>query len=75
MAKNLKYLSNIDKFYFIAAFVMAIIYLVFPYDLLPEADFGNFFVLGFVDDILIVLLLIMFTANTYRNSVSVELME
>ena len=45
----------------------ALLYLLLPFDLLPEAVFG---ILGYLDDILVVLLLTVYVTVIYRNFVA-----
>ena len=48
----------------VLCFVAAIMYLVSPLDLIPEAFFG---VLGFLDDLFVVLLLALYVSIIYRR--------
>lgn len=45
----------------------AIIYFILPVDLLPEAVFG---LLGYLDDILVILLLAIYATVVYRNFIA-----
>ena len=51
----------------IFCFIAAILYFVSPIDILPEAAFG---ILGFFDDIVVFLLLLVYVTEIYRNFVA-----
>jgi len=53
-----------SKFYLLALAVAVIIYLVSPVDLIPEIVFG---IIGLVDDILICVTVVLYSASYYRN--------
>ena len=55
------------RFRIILCFVAAILYLVCPFDILSEAAFG---ILGFIDDIAIILLLLFYVSEIYRNVIT-----
>ena len=50
----------------IVCFIAAIIYFISPLDIIPEAVFG---ILGFLDDIFILLLLAIYVSIIYRQVV------
>ena len=51
----------------ILCFLAAILYFVSPLDIIPESLFG---VLGFLDDALIILLLLVYVTEIYRRVVA-----
>ena len=55
------------RFRIVLCLVAAMLYLVSPIDILSEAAFG---LLGFIDDIVIILLLLFYITEIYRNVVT-----
>ncbi|KAK3585025.1 hypothetical protein CHS0354_024940 [Potamilus streckersoni] len=54
------------RFRIIMCFIAAFLYFISPLDIIPEAVFG---ILGFIDDLFILLLLAIYITIIYRNSV------
>lgn len=52
------------NFYVILPMIMLVIYVLLPLDIIPEAVFG---ILGFLDDIVIGFLLLVYLAHEYRR--------
>lgn len=50
----------------IAIFLAALLYFISPLDIIPEAVFG---ILGFLDDLFVLLLLAIYISIIYRNYV------
>ena len=48
----------------LVCFLAALLYFVSPFDIIPEAVFG---ILGFLDDLFILLLLAIYVSLIYRN--------
>lgn len=51
----------------ILCLVAALLYLLLPFDILPESVFG---ILGYLDDLLVLLLLAVYVSIIYRNFVA-----
>ncbi|XP_071511312.1 E3 ubiquitin-protein ligase RNF170-like [Diadema antillarum] len=59
------------RFRILLCLVVAFMYLISPLDIIPEAVFG---VLGFFDDIFVVLILLIYVSIIYRNIVAQRMM-
>jgi RING finger protein 170 len=55
------------RFRIVLCFVAALLYVLSPIDILSEAAFG---LLGFLDDIVIALLVLFYVSEVYRNVVA-----
>ena len=55
------------RFRIILCFIAALLYLLSPIDILSEAAFG---LLGFLDDIVITILVLFYVSEVYRNVVA-----
>eukprot|EP00727_Mastigamoeba_balamuthi_P006763 m51a1_g2707 hypothetical protein (222) ;mRNA; f:816293-817054 len=63
---NLGLLGTLRCLWVLVAYASFVAYLLMPFDILPEATFG---VLGFIDDILVLLLIIVILGNVLRSVV------
>ncbi len=55
------------RFRIVLCFIAALLYVISPIDILSEAAFG---LLGFLDDIVIALLVLFYVSEVYRNVVA-----
>ena len=60
-------LDALMRFRIYAYFCLALLYLLMPMDILPEAVFG---VAGVVDDVIVVVIIALYLTNTYRTYVA-----
>ena len=60
-------LDALMRFRIYAYFALALIYLLMPMDILPEAVFG---MAGIIDDVVVVVIIALYLTNTYRTYVA-----
>ncbi|KAH3764045.1 RING finger protein 170-like [Pelomyxa schiedti] len=63
---NFSTLRAVHRIYLIIGLIVALGYVIAPYDILPEGAFGLFFILGLIDDLLVILLVVLLLGHAYR---------
>jgi RING finger protein 170 len=68
MVRGFGDLRYVHMMYVVVSFVLVCLYLLLPFDLIPEGAMGVFFFLGLIDDVLLALILFLILGNLYRAS-------